>query len=102
MGEHSPLPWRFSPWHLEEGPSAVRTGQGENYIICTTASDEDAAFIVKACNAHAAIAKALDDIEALSDKCINLERYSAESALDDLQAIRRVIKLLNRPMGAVR
>lgn len=35
--------WRFSPWHIEEGASAVRA---ENYgIVCTTAGDNTAQFI---------------------------------------------------------
>jgi hypothetical protein len=47
---HTPLPWKFSPWHIEEGPPAVLAPAG--HIVCTTAGDDDAAFIVKACNMH--------------------------------------------------
>jgi hypothetical protein len=65
MAEHTQTPWRMSPWHIEEGPSAVRTGKDypEDFIICTTASDEDAAFIVKAVNNHDAMIQALDDLK---------------------------------------
>ena len=61
MSEHTPTPWRFSPSHVEEGPSAVRTGQTypEDYIVCTTASDADAELIVKAVNAHDALVETL-------------------------------------------
>jgi hypothetical protein len=62
--KHTPPPWRFSPSHFEEGPSAVRTLAG--WIVCTTASDEDAAFIVRACNSHEALAKALEKIADLA------------------------------------
>jgi hypothetical protein len=61
---HTPLPWTFSPWHLEEGPSAVRAPAG--HIVCTAASDDDAAFIEKACNNHDALVKALKEIVNLS------------------------------------
>lgn len=48
----TPLPWKFSPWHIEEGPPVVRAPAG--YIVCTTASDQDAEYIAEACNAYAA------------------------------------------------
>jgi len=35
--------WRFVPWHIEEGPPAVRAEAG--WIIATTASDADAKLI---------------------------------------------------------
>ena len=72
MGEHTPTPWRFSPWHVEEGQSAVRTGQNypEDYIICTTASDDDAKLIVTAVNNFhdlvVALQQALDRLEMIA------------------------------------
>ena len=42
-------PFKYSPQHIEEGASAVRSPLG--WIFATTASDTDAAFIVAACNA---------------------------------------------------
>jgi hypothetical protein len=39
-------PWKYSPWHIEEGEPAVRSPDG--WIICTTSSDENAAFIAEA------------------------------------------------------
>jgi hypothetical protein len=54
---HTPTPWKFSPWHIEEGPPAVLAPAG--HIVCTTAGDDDAAFIVKACNMHDELLRAL-------------------------------------------
>ena len=39
-------PWRFSPWHIEEGPPAVLAGSG--WIVCTTSSDDHAKVIAAA------------------------------------------------------
>lgn len=52
MTEATPRPWFYSPWHNEEGPSAVRAGESfiNSWIVCTTASDADAALIVRAVN----------------------------------------------------
>jgi hypothetical protein len=58
--QHTPLPWAFSPWHIEEGPSAVRAPAG--HLVTTTASDADAAYIVKACNAFPDLVKTLESI----------------------------------------
>jgi hypothetical protein len=63
VNNHTPLPWKYVPWHVEEGPSAVRAPDG--HLVTTTASDEDAAFIVKAVNAHDALVALLR--ECLSD-----------------------------------
>jgi hypothetical protein len=39
-------PWKYSPQHVEEGPSAVyKTSPFERWLLCTTSSDDDAAFI---------------------------------------------------------
>ena len=42
----TPGPWRFVPWHIEEGPSAVRCAEG--WIVATTSSDDDARLIAAA------------------------------------------------------
>lgn len=36
-------PWKMSPSHIEEGPSAVRAQGG--WLVCTTSSDDDAKAI---------------------------------------------------------
>lgn len=45
-GQHTPGPWRFSPWHIEEGPSAVYDANGD--LVCTTSSDDTARLIAAA------------------------------------------------------
>ena len=46
---HTQLPWKFTPWHIEEDAASVRAPEG--WAICFTSSDGNAEFIVKACNA---------------------------------------------------
>lgn len=36
-------PWKYVPWHVEEGPPAVRAPEG--WLVCTTSSDADAKLI---------------------------------------------------------
>jgi hypothetical protein len=62
---HTPLPWSFSPWHIEEGSPAVRAPAG--YIVCTTASDNDAKYIARACNSHYALVEALEECVTILD-----------------------------------
>jgi hypothetical protein len=64
LGEKAtPGPWRFSPWHIEEGPSAVRAPEG--WLLCNTPSDADAALIVALVNNLPAILTALQAAEAV-------------------------------------
>ncbi len=65
MTEHTPTPWKFVPWHIEEGPSAVRAPDG--HLVCSTASDANAAFIVKAVNNHDAFVATLRDFIDILD-----------------------------------
>ncbi len=51
----------------------------------------NAALIVRAVNAHDDLVAALRAVEAISDRCVNAETYSAQDALDDLQDIRSII-----------
>ncbi len=60
--KRTPGPWKFVPWHVEEGPPAVRAPAG--WAICFTSSDANAAFIVRAANAHDALVEALKDATA--------------------------------------
>lgn len=50
---YTPEPWRFVPWHIEEGASAVRAPDG--HLICSTASDANSRRIVACVNALAGI-----------------------------------------------
>lgn len=60
---HTPEPWRFVPWHIEEDASAVRAPDG--HLICSTASDANARHIVACVNALAGIP--IEAIEALPE-----------------------------------
>jgi len=48
--EATPRPWRFIPWHVEEGPPVVRAPAG--HIVGTFASDDDAQLTALAVNAY--------------------------------------------------
>lgn len=51
MSGFTPGPWKFVPWHIEEGPSAVRSPEG--WLICTTSSDANAILIAAAPDLYA-------------------------------------------------
>lgn len=64
-------PWHFSPWHIEEGPPAVRKdGYG---IVATTAGDDTAAFI--------ALLNPVT-VSALLSRIEELERYEDRLCID--------------------
>jgi hypothetical protein len=76
--EATPRPWKFSPWHVEEGCSAVRAPAG--HIVCTTASDADAKYIARAVNAHPNLLSVLKQIEDFSSDptSVSLARAARE------------------------
>jgi len=43
---HTPGPWKYVPWHIEEDAAAVRAPEG--WLICQTSSDDDARLIAAA------------------------------------------------------
>jgi len=63
----APLPWHSVPWHVEEGPAAVRCVEG--WVVCHTSSDIDAEFIARAANCH-------DDLLKCAIILANLEQTS--------------------------
>lgn len=84
MAEHTPLPWELCAASKHHGPyivgcygsticdlyamsnpmaASVRNG-GDSYPIAFTDADANAAFIIKACNAHDALVAALEDASA--------------------------------------
>lgn len=66
----TPRPWKFVPWHVEEGPPAVRAGAAFGPIVCTTSSDADAALIVAAVNSY-------DESRALLKEAVDMiDRYA--------------------------
>jgi hypothetical protein len=96
MTEYTPLPWAFSPWHIEEGPSAVRAPAG--HLITTTASDADAAYIVRACNAFPDLMKALTEIDTLATCTGVVDPAQHRNMLDNIYRIARDV--LGRVKGA--
>ena len=44
----TPLPWRFSPWHIEEADGGIRAEDG--HLIGTFAVDRDGIYAVHAAN----------------------------------------------------
>lgn len=67
-----PGEWKYSPWHVEEGPSAVLSTDG--WAVCHTSSDTTAALIAAAINllrTHG---------QALSEALVDAERYRAWKA----------------------
>jgi len=92
MGEHTSIPWRFEPWHIQEGPSAVLAPEG--WIICTTSNDENASHIVKCVNSHDALVKKLEEIHditqdtTLSVECWQKLQNIAATAASALASIK--------------
>jgi hypothetical protein len=62
VSAYTPGPWRFVPWHIEEGPPAVRCAEG--WIVATTAKDEDARLIADA----PVMREAIDDIRRVMER----------------------------------
>ncbi len=59
-------PWKHVPWHVEEGPPAVRHPSG--YLIANTDVDANAALIVAAVNALPGLIARVEEMErALAD-----------------------------------
>jgi hypothetical protein len=54
-------PWRSSPWHIEEGPSAVYVKDG--WVLCPLSSDKYADWVARC--SPLGIATLLDEIERL-------------------------------------
>lgn len=67
MGEHTPGPWHFVPWHIEEGQPAVRCAEG--WIVATTSNDANAEFIARAPAMEARIA----ELEAERDELVRFK-----------------------------
>ena len=74
---HTKGPWRYSPWHIEEAPSAVY--DAENNLVCTTSSDDTARLI----------AAAPDMLEALRNLMRHMPDYADTVWIDAQAAIAR-------------
>ena len=67
MSKHTPGPWHFVPWHIEEGQPAVRCAEG--WIVATTSNDANAEFIARAPAMEARIA----ELEAERDELVRFK-----------------------------
>lgn len=77
---HAELPWKHVPWHIEEGPDAVRSRAG--YIVCTTAGGADAKLIVRAVNSFDDMLKFIESWASAGDADAKnlLEKHSLKTA----------------------
>lgn len=91
---HAELPWKFSPWHIEEGPSAVRCSTG--YLVCETAGDADAKLIVKAVNNHDALVAAL---QFIADGYDNQDVNHVDFRVKAYQVALEILERVNAPVG---
>lgn len=94
---HTQEPWRFVPWHIEEGPSAVRASDG--HLICSTASDANARRIVACVNALAGIPiEAIESgvIAELVEAAKAIERYLRETPHHNATQAAALRAALNR------
>lgn len=69
-------PWRYSPWHIEEGPSAVYDAKGD--LVCTASSDDIARLIAAAPD----LLEALEWIAAKINWEINPSNYTHQEVCD--------------------
>jgi hypothetical protein len=82
MSKHTATPWRTECW-LNHAPRAIVVDDasiiGGKRVVATCGRDEDAAFIVRACNAHRALVAAAH--KALAE-CVDLLATPAGNALE--------------------
>lgn len=78
----TPGPWSFVPWHVEEGPSAVRAPEG--WLIATTSSDANARFIAAAPELYEALEGLLATHKQGKGQCCD----AADKAIDALAKAR--------------
>lgn len=90
MSKHTPGPWHFVPWHIEEGPPAVRCAEG--WIVATTSTDADAEFLARAPAMEARIAEIEAENERLRqlhvDMKTKLAQYMAWYAMAEHQHLQ--------------
>lgn len=78
-------PWKHIPWHIEEGPPAVRCDGGNGHIVATTASEKDAAFIAAARNGVLNLIRERDEAREARDN----EALRGDEVVKMLQAAER-------------
>ncbi len=96
---HTQGPWRFVPWHIEEGSSAVRAPDG--HLICSTASDANARRIVACVNALAGIpTDAIESgvvAEALLAVVNATRAYLPPDGISEQECINRILEATDNP-----
>lgn len=96
---HTQGPWRFVPWHIEEGSSAVRAPDG--HLICSTASDANARRIVGCVNALAGIPiEAIESgvvAEALLAVVNATRAYLPPDGISEQECINRILEATDNP-----
>ncbi len=85
MSKHTPGPWSYLPRHICESEPEVRAPDG--WLICCTASDDDARLI-------AAAPRILDVLQEILDY-----RGGADSALDDEYVMDRARAAIAQATG---
>ncbi len=85
-------PWTFVPWHIEEGPPAVRAPEG--WLIATTSSDADATLIALApemLEALEEVRKLVADfaVSGFTDPDLGMKLYENQAQLSALIARAR-------------
>ena len=90
VSKHTPGPWHFVPWHIEEGQPAVRCAEG--WIVATTSNDANAEFIARAPAMEARIAEIEAENERLRqlhvDMKTKLAQYMAWYAMAEHQHLQ--------------
>lgn len=105
MGQHTPIPWHQSGNDVaavDEKPVHVCCGNGINgeccgnpdtdwepeQVLVAQSSEADAAFIVRACNAHEELVKALEDLLPVAIHSNNGHHPAIQAALVVLNGLK--------------
>lgn len=94
MAEHSPLPWKVDMTHRGDQIFVDADGEELGYLYTNDGADEptwlpveaNAAFIVRACNSHAALVEALTKALELLERN-GIDRPDIRAALEEATAI---------------
>jgi hypothetical protein len=80
--QHTPTPWSISDLKTIEGDSMVCAGEGHGYgLVASVTIPQDAAFIVRAVNAHDDLVKALEKAQRALAMIVAPEAIKATSAI---------------------
>jgi hypothetical protein len=103
--KHTPTPWRLGPFHKKDGSVAIHAKGESVFHMAPFASSEEraeanAAFIVKAVNAHEGLVKALERaITYIELTCDEEAGEEAAEAKHDLDMARAALKAADAAGG---